>query len=102
MSEFTCKSTFCVINNPRYDITYKHNEEGDIIKDENGKAVILKQEPTEYHSLTEQRYVMMFLISGSVMMISEQERFYSVCPPSVLNTYIVCLRVKRRSVRCLL
>lgn len=55
MSEFTCKSTFCVINNPRYDITYKHNEEGEIIKDENGKAVILKQEPTEYHSLTEQQ-----------------------------------------------
>lgn len=55
MSEFTCKSTFCVINNPRYDIIYRHNEEGEIVKDENGKAVILKQEPTEYHSLTEQQ-----------------------------------------------
>lgn len=55
MAEFNCRSAFCVINNPRYDITYKHNEEGDIIKDENGKAVILKQEPTEYHSLTEQQ-----------------------------------------------
>ena len=55
MSEFKCRSAFCVINNPRYDITYKHNEEGDIIKDENGKAVILKQEPTEYNSLTEQQ-----------------------------------------------
>lgn len=55
MAEFNCRSAFCVINNPRYDITYKHNEEGEIIKDENGKAVILKQEPTEYHSLTEQQ-----------------------------------------------
>ena len=55
MADFSCHSAFCVINNPRYDITYKHNEEGEIIKDENGKAVILKQEPTEYHSLTEQQ-----------------------------------------------
>ena len=46
MADFSCHSAFCVINNPRYDITYKHNEDGDIIKDENGKAVILKQEPT--------------------------------------------------------
>lgn len=55
MADFNCRSAFCVINNPRYDITYKHNEEGEIIKDENGKAVILKQDPTEYHSLTEQQ-----------------------------------------------
>ncbi|WP_303161421.1 hypothetical protein [uncultured Ruminococcus sp.] len=55
MADFNCRSAFCVINNPRYDITYKHNEEGEIVKDENGKAVILKQEPTEYHSLTEQQ-----------------------------------------------
>ena len=39
MADFSCHSAFCVINNPRYDITYKHNEEGEIIKDENGKAV---------------------------------------------------------------
>lgn len=55
MAEFNCRSAFCVINNPRYDITYKHNEEGEIIKDENGKAVVLKQEPTEYYSMTEQQ-----------------------------------------------
>lgn len=101
MAEFNCRSAFCVINNPRYDITYKHNEEGEIIKDENGKAVILKQEPTEYHSLTEQQICDDVLNNGSVMMISEQERFYSACLPSVLNTCIVCLKVRRRSARCL-
>lgn len=55
MSDFRCRSAFCVINNPRYDITYKHDESGEIVKDENGKAVILKQDPTEYYSLTEQQ-----------------------------------------------
>ena len=55
MAEFNCRSAFCVINNPRYDIKYKHNEEGEIIKDANGKAVILSQEPTEYYSMTEQQ-----------------------------------------------
>ena len=55
MSEFVCKSTFCVINNPRYNITYRHNETGEIIKDENGKPEILTQEPTEYYGFTEQQ-----------------------------------------------
>lgn len=55
MSDFRCKSTFCVINNPEYSITYRHSETGDIIKDENGKPEILKQEPTEYYGLTPQQ-----------------------------------------------
>lgn len=55
MSEFACKSTFCVINNPRYIITYEHNAAGDIIKDDIGKPVILTQEPTEYCDLTPQQ-----------------------------------------------
>ena len=36
MSEFKCRSAFCVINNPRYDITYKHNEEGEIVRERQG------------------------------------------------------------------
>ncbi len=55
MSEFTCKSTFCVINNPEYTITYKHDERGEIVKDEEGKPVILSKEPTEYYGHTPQQ-----------------------------------------------
>ncbi len=55
MADFTCKSTFCVINNPRYNITYRHNESGEIIKDDNGKPEILTQDPTEYYGFTEQQ-----------------------------------------------
>lgn len=50
-----CKSAFCVINNPRYVITYEHDKAGEIVKDDNGKPVILTQEPTEYYSLTPQQ-----------------------------------------------
>ena len=55
MGDFRCKSTFCVINNPRYIIIYEHNAAGDIIKDDKGKPVILTQEPTEYCDLTPQQ-----------------------------------------------
>lgn len=55
MGDFRCKSTFCVINNPEYTITYKHNEAGEIIKDENGKPEILTKEPTQYFGLTPQQ-----------------------------------------------
>lgn len=55
MSNFVCKSTFCVINNPEYEITYKHNEKGELVKDDNGQPVILEQIPTEYHGFTPQQ-----------------------------------------------
>ena len=55
MSNFTCKSTFCVINNPEYEITYKHDVAGEIIKDDDGKPVILEQIPTEYYGCTPQQ-----------------------------------------------
>lgn len=55
MGTFQCLSAFCVINNPRYVITYEHNAAGDIIKDYKGKPVILTQEPTEYCDLTPQQ-----------------------------------------------
>lgn len=55
LSNFTCKSTFCVINNPEYVITYKHNEAGELIKDDDGKPVILEQTPTEYYGCTPQQ-----------------------------------------------
>ena len=55
MSNFVCKSTFCVINNPEYEITYKHNEKGELLKDDNGQPVILEQIPTEYHGFTPQQ-----------------------------------------------
>lgn len=55
MGDFRCVSAFCVINNPRYVITYMHNQAGEIEKDEDGKPKILSQEPTEYFSLTPQQ-----------------------------------------------
>ena len=55
MSEFRCRSTFCVINNPEYTITYKHDEAGEIIKGSDGKPEILTKEPTEYNGLSPQQ-----------------------------------------------
>lgn len=55
MADFVCKSCFCVINNPRYEIIYEHDKEGNIIKDDYGKPVILSQTPTEYLEYTEQQ-----------------------------------------------
>lgn len=52
MAEFNCRSVFCVINNPEWNITYKHNERGDIIKGENGEPEILEKEATEYNGKT--------------------------------------------------
>lgn len=54
-SNFTAKSTFCVINNPEFDIVYKHNEKGDFVLDDNGKPVILSKTPTEYNGFTPQQ-----------------------------------------------
>ena len=56
MSNFACKSTFCVINNPEYEITYKHNEAGELLKDETtGQPIVLEQTPTEYFGCTPQQ-----------------------------------------------
>jgi len=55
MANIVCKSTFCVINNPEYDITYKHNEKGEIITDLTGKPEILEKIPTEYFGCTPQQ-----------------------------------------------
>lgn len=56
MSSFNCRSTFCVINNPEYEITYKHNEAGELLKDETtGQPIVLEQTPTEYFGCTPQQ-----------------------------------------------
>lgn len=55
MADFTAKSVFCVCNNIEYNIVYKHDEEGNVVKDETGKAVELRREPTEYNGLTPQQ-----------------------------------------------
>ena len=52
MADFNCRSVFCVINNPEWNITYKHNEKGEIIKNEKGEPEILDKEPTEYNGKT--------------------------------------------------
>ena len=52
MGEYTSKSVFCVINNPEWNITYKHNERGEIVKDDKGEPVILEKEATEYNGKT--------------------------------------------------
>ncbi len=55
MAEINCRSVFCVINNPEWNITYKHNEKGEIIKNDKGEPEILEKEPTEYFGKTQQQ-----------------------------------------------
>lgn len=55
MSDFRCRSVFCVINNPEWNITYKHNERGEVEKDNSGQPVVLEKEATEYNGKTPQQ-----------------------------------------------
>ena len=45
-SNSTLRSVFIVWNNPEVDYTYEHDKTGEIIRDENGKPVILSQKDT--------------------------------------------------------
>lgn len=63
------RSAFCVLANPEEIITYKHNENGTIVTDEDGKKVILKREPnSETEGMTESEicnhYLNMWVTSG--------------------------------------
>lgn len=49
MAEFICRSVFCTINNPEWNITYLHNERGEIVMNENGEAEVFEKSPTEYN-----------------------------------------------------
>lgn len=55
MSEWVCKSVFCVAENVEYDITYLHDKAGNMVKNEEGKYVELDRTPTEYYGLAPQQ-----------------------------------------------
>lgn len=61
MANETYNSMFCVINNPEWIFTYKHNEDGTLCYDENKRPIILKQEKTRYFGLTPEQICNMML-----------------------------------------
>lgn len=47
MADWNTRSTFCVINNPQFDIKLKHNEDGSLMYDDFKRPIELSREPVE-------------------------------------------------------